>query len=84
MTETQQVVVNSWINHGYEHIGNFVSLSGMGETVGLVKGKHRLHINCLGYDEYVSGMSYKLCCADCSFENIQQPCEACVNYQEVK
>ena len=59
-TEVQKVVVDSKTKDGYAVIGVFQNMSGFaGADVGLVKGKHRIHINCLGYDSYVSGLVYQ-------------------------
>jgi 1,4-dihydroxy-2-naphthoate octaprenyltransferase len=60
LTQVQQVVVDAKMKEGYIVIGLFHNLSGLaGVDVGLVKGKHRIHINCLGYDSYVSGLVYQ-------------------------
>lgn len=60
LTKVQKVVVDAKMKDGYTVIGLFQNLSGLaGADVGLVKGKHRIHINCLGYDSYVSGLVYQ-------------------------
>ena len=53
LTKEQEVVVQSRITNGYELIGNGGSnINGL-KTFILVKGRHRVDINTLGYDEYV-------------------------------
>ena len=60
MTNEQQVVVETFIKRGYKIIGNFINISGLaGCDVALYKGKHRVHINVLGYDSYISGLNYQ-------------------------
>lgn len=60
LTQVQQVVVDAKTKDGYVVIGVFQNLCGLaGVDVGLSKGKHRIHINCLGYDSYVSGLVYQ-------------------------
>lgn len=60
LTEVQQIVVDVKMKDGYCVIGMFHNLCGLaGVDVGLVKGKHRTHVNCLGYDSYVSGLVYQ-------------------------
>ena len=59
LTELQKVVVESRIKDGYVIIGHFQNITGCGGCdVGMVKGVHRIHINVLGYDSFVSGINY--------------------------
>lgn len=58
-TEEQRRVVEKRIEMGYVFFGNFVNLTGLsGTDVCLVKGVHRIHINVLGYDSFVSGINH--------------------------
>ena len=60
MTEIQNVVVEARKSVGYVVLGKYNSLSTCGITVGIMKGKHRMQINCLGYDEYQgNAVAYK-------------------------
>lgn len=52
MTKEQLAVVLARTKDGYENIGKKKSTVCEGDCVILVKGKHRVDVNCLGYDEY--------------------------------
>lgn len=57
-TKAQKVVVEKRLASGYKFIGYFQSTSGVGAyDVAIVKGRHRMHINSLGYDTFVPGKS---------------------------
>lgn len=59
-TELQQRVIQSKVNNKYEILGVTTSLlNGLPAAV-LVKARHTVVINSLGYDEHVNGMSWKL------------------------
>lgn len=60
MTEVQQAVVNARLKMGYELFGFTPSISTTPRCAVLNKGKHMMVINCLGYDERVQGVMYKL------------------------
>lgn len=58
-TKEQQTVVESRIISGYQVIGKSVSLlNGLASFV-LVKGKHTISVNSLGYDEHTPNRTYK-------------------------
>lgn len=60
MTEIQWRVVERKVKDGYSILGKYNSLSVAGYTIGVMKGRHRLQINCLGFDEYNSNpLAYK-------------------------
>lgn len=59
-TNEQKVVVERRLGEGYEVIGYFLNMTGViGRDIGIMKGRHRMHINALGYDSYVNGISYQ-------------------------
>lgn len=59
-TKEQEYVVSARLSNGYSFIGYYQNLSGIGECdIGLVKGKHRVHINALGYDSFIKGINYQ-------------------------
>jgi len=59
-TNEQKVVVENRLRDGYEVVGYFLNMTGVtGRDVGIIKGRHRMHINALGYDSYVNGISYQ-------------------------
>lgn len=66
-TKEQQVVVEHRLSKGYEYVGHFQNMSGIsGADICLIKGRHRMHINSLGYDSYVNGLSYvEVMCDNC-------------------
>lgn len=53
MTKEQRVVVEHRIKDGYELLGTKPSLLNGLDSYCLVKGKHVILVNSLGYDEYV-------------------------------
>lgn len=57
LSNEQLLVVNSRIKSGYINIGIFNSTVNDCVTVGLIKGKHRVQINSLGYDEFSGNQS---------------------------
>jgi len=60
LTNEQNVVVNSRIKQGYDFVGYFKNISGIGTfDVALIKNKHRIHVNSCGYDSYVPGINYE-------------------------
>lgn len=60
MTEIQSIVVDARLKDGYTFIGEFPSMSRVkGNDIGLVKGRHRIHINALGYDTYLPNIIYQ-------------------------
>lgn len=53
LTNEQEVVVESREKHGYTVIGEGISnINGL-KTIILTKGRHRVDINTLGYDEFI-------------------------------
>ena len=59
VTKEQQVVVENRLARGYEFMGYFQNYCGIkGPDICVVKGRHRMHINALGYDSYVPGTNY--------------------------
>lgn len=53
MTEEQEVVVRSRIKDWYELLGTVPSSLNGFDAYCLVKGRHTILVNSLGYDEYV-------------------------------
>ncbi len=53
-TKTQEVVINARMGDGYKCLGVVSSLVNGLDAFVLVKGKHTLVINSLGYDEHNS------------------------------
>ena len=53
MTKEQRVVVKHRIKDGYELLGTKPSLLNGLDSYCLVKGRHTMLVNTLGYDEYV-------------------------------
>ena len=58
-TKEQRVVTEQRLKAGYEFMGYFQNHEGIkGLDICMVKGRHRMHINALGYDSYVHGTKY--------------------------
>lgn len=53
MTNEQKVVVESREKRGYTVIGEGVSSINGLKTIIITKGRHRVDINTLGYDEFI-------------------------------
>ncbi len=53
MTKEQRIVVAHRIKEGYELLGAKPSLLNGLDSYCLVKGRHTMLVNTLGYDEYV-------------------------------
>jgi len=64
MTDIQRIVVQARKSQGYEILGR-VQCS-CGEGILLTKGRHTMVVNVLGYDEHVSGRTYKVENYECS------------------
>lgn len=60
MTAEQMLVVNSRIKDGYCLIGKSVSIVNGLPLYLLLRSKHLLAINSLGYDEHFVGVSWKI------------------------
>jgi len=60
MTEIQKVVIDARLIIGYSILGETLSILNGLPAYLIVKGKHTLVINSLGYDEHLPGMSWKL------------------------
>lgn len=60
VTKTQEVVVKSRLNNGYKLLGKSVSLLNGFTCFVLVKEKHTIVVNSLGYDEHSQGISWKI------------------------
>jgi len=60
MTQVQETVVQSRVNNGYVILGTVKSISVMGDCILMVKGRHTICINLLGYDEHVLGRTYSV------------------------
>ena len=60
-TERQKIVVEAQLQDGYELLGASKPsyVNGLKVFV-VVKGRHTMAINSLGYDEHVPGRTYKL------------------------
>lgn len=58
--DVQKVVVDVRTKEGYEQLGFVQSTTCGGKSVLLVKGKHILVINALGFDEHTFGRTYKI------------------------
>ena len=58
MTDIQKIVVDRKIKDGYQKIGVAKSISVSGDVVLLLKGKHTIAINCLGYDEHTGNNTW--------------------------
>lgn len=60
MTNEQSAVIEAKISSGYKSLGKYAGTSGVvGLCEMLVKGKHTVLINALGYDEYQRVVMYK-------------------------
>lgn len=59
-TKEQEAVVNCKLNQGYSILGTTVSLTNGLSSVALVKGKHMLVVNSLGYDEHFQGKTWNI------------------------
>ena len=60
MSKIQEIVVQKRLQDGYTLFGETCSLlNGLSAFV-LVKGKHTLVINSLGYDEHTHGITWKI------------------------
>lgn len=60
LTKEQSVVLDAKVRDGYVILGAYKPLSGIsGICVAVVKWKHTMYINALGYDEYLKGVIYE-------------------------
>lgn len=58
VSKTQEIVVTSRLNSGYNYIfGVHSKLNDLG-CILLQKGRHIMSINSLGYDEHIVGATY--------------------------
>lgn len=60
MTYTQETVTNARLADGYALLGYSDSTSVSGIVAVIIKGKHTMAINCMGYDEHTQGKTYRL------------------------
>ena len=60
MTKEQKLVIDSKVKQGYTLLGESVSiLNGLSVYI-LIKSRHTLAINSLGYDEQFVGKTWKI------------------------
>ncbi len=60
MTKEQKSVIWYRIRSGYELLGKTVSLTNGLDAFVVVKGKHLMVINSLGYDEHYLGKTWRI------------------------
>lgn len=59
-TDTQKVVVGARVKDGYEVLGYCTNIDGIGSyNVVIIKGRHRMAINALGYDSTFNPLTFK-------------------------